>query len=57
MTNGQPLFPPMGLAHNQLDKVQQESLAACQLIQPAYFPVLSVELVEGHKLIVLWAPK
>lgn len=54
--NGQPLFPPMGLADNQLDEIQQELLAACQLVQPAYFPMLSVELAEGRKLIVLWAP-
>jgi ATP-dependent DNA helicase RecG len=54
--NGQPLFPPVGLADNQLDKIQLELLAACQLIQPAYFPVLSLEQVEGRKLIVLWAP-
>ena len=33
--NGQTLFPPMGLADNQLDKIQQELLAVCQLIQPA----------------------
>ena len=54
--NGQPMFPPVGLADNQLDKIQQELLAACQLIQPPYFPVLSIEEVEGRKLIVLWAP-
>lgn len=54
--NGQPVFPPVGLADNQLDKIQQELLAACQLIQPPYFPVLSIEEVEGRKLIVLWAP-
>ncbi|MFM7632223.1 MAG: Fic family protein [Betaproteobacteria bacterium] len=54
--NGQPLFPPVGLADNQLDKIQQELLAACQLIQPLYFPVLSIEEVENRKLIVLWAP-
>lgn len=53
---GQPVFPPVGLAANQLDKIQQELLAHCQLIQPPYFPVLSVEEVEGRKLIVLWAP-
>lgn len=53
---GQPLFPPTGLADNQLDKIQQELLAACQLIQPPYFPILSVEVVEGRKLIVLRAP-
>ena len=49
--NGQPVFPPVGLADNQLDKIQQELLAACQLIQPQYFPVLSIEEVEGRKLI------
>ena len=51
--NGQPVFPPVGLAENQLDKIQQELLAHCQLIQPPYFPVLSVEEVAGRKLIVL----
>ena len=54
--NGQLVFPPVGLADNQLDKIQQELLAACQLIQPPYFPVLCLEEVEGRKLIVLWAP-
>ena len=54
--NGQPIFPPAGLATNQLDKIQQELLAACQLIQPPYFPVLSLEVVEGRNLLVLWAP-
>jgi len=54
--HGRPIFPPQGLAENQLDKIQQELLAACQLIQPSYFPVLSVEEVEGRNLIVLWAP-
>lgn len=52
----QPVFPPVGVADNQLDKTQQELLAACQSIQPPYFPVLSIEKVEGRKLIVLWAP-
>lgn len=50
--NDQPLFPPVGLAENQLDKIQQELLAACQLIQPPYFPVLSVEEVEARKGVV-----
>lgn len=54
--NGQPVFPPVGLAENQLDKIQRELLAHCQLIQPPYFPVLSIEEVEVRKLIVLWAP-
>ncbi|MBJ7311584.1 Fic family protein [Rugamonas sp. CCM 8940] len=54
--DGKPIFPPVGVAENQLDKIQRELLACCQLIQPPYFPVLSVELVDGHYVILLWAP-
>lgn len=54
--NGQPQLPPIGLAENQLDSIQQQLLAACQLIQPPYFPVLSIERVAGRTLIVLQAP-
>ena len=53
---GQPVFPPKGLAENQLDLIQRELLQSCNLIQPSYFPMLSVERFEGRNLIVLWAP-
>ena len=53
---GRPVFPPTGLPADALDRIQQELLAHCQLIQPPYFPVLSVEQVEGRTLLVLWAP-
>jgi ATP-dependent DNA helicase RecG len=53
---GQPIFPPVGLSSHQLDTIQQELLACCQLIQPPYFPVLSLEVVNGRNVIVLWAP-
>ncbi len=54
--DGKPIFPPVGLNDNQLDPIQRELLQHCQLIQPTYFPILSVEQVEGRNLIVLWAP-
>ncbi|MDR0779389.1 MAG: ATP-binding protein, partial [Pseudomonadales bacterium] len=54
-TDGRPVFPPVGLPASQLDKIQRELLAHCQLIQPPYFPALSVEVVEGRHLIVLQA--
>ena len=53
---GQPVFPPAGVAENQIDRIQQELLAACQLIQPPYFPVLTVVQVDGRTLLVLQAP-
>ena len=53
---GRPIFPPAGLEESQLDRVQRELLAACNQIQPPYFPILSVEKYEGKNLMVLWAP-
>lgn len=54
--HGQPIFPPVGLADNQLDKIQQELLKFCHLIQPNYFPILSMVQYEERNLIVLWSP-
>ncbi len=54
--DGKAIFPPVGLNDNQLDPIQRELLQYCNLIQPTYFPILSVEKVEGRNLIVLWAP-
>src|SRR5882757_2592918 len=49
--DGQPIFPPVGLKANQLDKIQGELLGYCNLIQPPYFPILSIEVFEGRNLI------
>ncbi len=54
--DGQPIFPPVGLNTNQLDRIQQELQRFCNLIQPTYFPFLSIEQYEGRNLVVLWAP-
>ena len=54
--HGQPIFPPVGVADNQLDKIQRELLQYCNQIQPPYFPVLSTEEFAGKNLVVLWAP-
>ena len=54
--DGVPNFPPVGLHTNQLDKIQRELLQYCHLIQPSYFPILSVERYAGRNLIVLWVP-
>lgn len=54
--SGVAVFPPVGLPEDQLDTIQRELLGFCNLIQPPYFPMLSVEEAEGRHLIVLWAP-
>ncbi|WP_353401087.1 AlbA family DNA-binding domain-containing protein [Duganella hordei] len=53
---GRPATPPIGVAENQIDKIQRELLAACQQIHPPYFPILSICEVDSRKLIVLHAP-
>lgn len=54
--NGQPIFPPAGIAESEIDKIQQELLRYCNLIQPTYFPQFYVESFAGKTLIVLWSP-
>jgi ATP-dependent DNA helicase RecG len=54
--SGLPIFPPKGLPDDQLDRIQRELLGYCNLIQPPYFPMLSVERFEGRNLIILWVP-
>ena len=53
---GRPVFPPRGVDDDQLDRIQRELLQHCNLIQPPYFPMLSLERFEERNLIVLWAP-
>lgn len=53
---GRPVFPPVGVPEVQLDAIQKELLRYCHLIQPHYFPHLSVEEFDGKKLVILWAP-
>lgn len=54
--DGVPVFPPVGLNDDQLDSIQQDLLRCCKMMQPEYYPVLSIEKFEGKNLIVLWAP-
>ena len=54
--DGLPQFPPAGLPKKDLDRIQRELLGYCQLIQPTYFPILSIEQFQKRNLVVLWAP-
>ncbi len=54
--NGAPVFPPVGIDPKSIDKIQQDLQTYCNLIQPPYFPRLSVETHQGQTLLVLWAP-
>lgn len=54
--DGQPVLPPLGVPSNQLDRIQRELLQYCNLIQPPYFPKVSIETYKGKTLVVLWTP-
>jgi ATP-dependent DNA helicase RecG len=55
---GLPIFPPAGIPEGQIDKIQRELLAYCQLIQPPYFPQVTLETLEeaeGKSVLILRA--
>jgi ATP-dependent DNA helicase RecG len=54
--DGLPVLPPKGVPHGQIDKIQKELLQYCRLIQPNYFPILSIEKVSGRTVLVIWCP-
>lgn len=46
--SGMPVFPPVGVPDDQLDKIQQELLGFCNLIQPPYFPSATSNVLKGE---------
>jgi hypothetical protein len=54
--DGLPVLPPKGVPHGQIDRIQKELLQYCHLIQPNYFPILSIEKVSGRTVLVIWCP-
>ncbi|MEN9611434.1 MAG: hypothetical protein RLZZ628_2248 [Bacteroidota bacterium] len=55
-TEGRPIRPVKGFNPHEFEKVQQELLNFCNLIQPSYFPRLSLESIDGKSVLVIWAP-
>lgn len=54
--NGKPIRPVLGFDPNTLEQVEQEVLRYCNMIQPSYFPRLSLEEVDGNYVLVIWVP-
>lgn len=54
---GRPVLPPVGLSTSEVDAIQKEVLnLGHSAIQPQYHPILVPEMVEGKRVLVLWAP-
>lgn len=48
--------PVVGINEDQLDRIQKEMIGFNNLINPIYFPKVSIEDVDNKKLLVLWVP-
>ncbi|WP_162416954.1 RNA-binding domain-containing protein [Cyclobacterium roseum] len=53
--NGRPVLPPQGLSEEDFDGIQKEMIQLNNLINPAYHPKISIEEIQGKKILVIWA--
>ncbi|HBZ53081.1 MAG TPA: AAA family ATPase [Eubacterium sp.] len=53
--NGRPILPVKGLNPDSLDRIQQDILNKCNLIEPRYIPVIEPYTINGREILVLWA--
>lgn len=53
---GAAKFPPHGLDNHDIDRIQKEIRGNCNRISPDYQPVLSPEVYQGKKILVIWCP-
>lgn len=54
--DGKPIRPVEGFNPDHLERVEKELVGFCNLIQPSYFPRLSLEEIDGKHVIVIWCP-
>ncbi len=53
---GKPIRPIEGFNPTNLERVEKELIGYCNLIQPSYFPRLSLEALDGKHVLVIWCP-
>jgi len=54
--DGKPIRPVVGFDPTNLEQVEKELVGHCNLIQPSYFPRLSLEDIDGKHVLVIWVP-
>ena len=54
--DGKPIRPVLGFDPSILELVEKELLGYCNLIQPSYFPRLSMEDIDSKHVLVVWVP-
>jgi ATP-dependent DNA helicase RecG len=54
--NGKPIRPVVGFEPSELERREKELVGYCNMIQPSYFPRLSLEPIDGKYVLVIWCP-
>jgi ATP-dependent DNA helicase RecG len=52
--NGKPIRPVKGFNPDDFEAIQKEMIGYCNLIQPTYFPNLSLEEIDGRHILAIW---
>ena len=52
--NGKPIRPVKGFNPDDFETIQKEMIGYCNLIQPTYFPNLSLEEIDGRHILAIW---
>lgn len=55
-SDGQPVFPPIGLAQNTINSIQKEILELGNRIRPHYHPVVSPTIFQEKMILIIWCP-
>ena len=53
--NGRPVRPVRGVPIETIDRIEKEMVGFNNLFEPFYMPRVSVEDIDGKKVIVIWA--
>jgi ATP-dependent DNA helicase RecG len=54
--DGQPIFPPIGLAPNKIDMIQKEIIELGYKIRPQYHPIVAPVNYQEKTILVMWCP-
>ena len=55
-SEGRAVRPAVGLTGEEIDAAQRWIRGRCTAMRPGYTPVLSPEVLDGHDVLVVWAP-
>ena len=54
--NGRAKRPVKGFNPNEFERIQKELIGYCNLIQPSFFPRLSLEEIDDKHVLAIWVP-